>query len=72
MSDCPLLPVSEAVCLTITVVLVVPPDWMPDLDPIRIALEKALQQYAPDARYGHPPVVITATTLPEIREGSKG
>lgn len=59
---------SEAICLTITIVLVVPPSWMPDLGPIRMALEEALEKHAPDARYGHPPVVITATTLPEIQQ----
>lgn len=65
----PLLPQSEAVCLTITVVLVVPSDWPPDgdLGPVRAAIEEALQRHAPDARYGWPPVTITATTLPEIR-----
>ncbi len=69
MSDKPeLLPKSEAVCLTITIVLVVPGDWMPDLGPIREALEEALQKHAPDARYGHPPVTISAVTLPELRQ----
>lgn len=58
---------SEATCLTITVVLVVPHDWMPNLEPIRAALEEALQKHAPDAQFGHPPAVITAVTLPEIR-----
>ena len=63
-----LLPQSEAICLTITVVLVVPSDWMGgDLGPIRAALEEALQKHAPAARYGHPPATITAVTLPEIR-----
>ena len=67
--SCKLLPQSEAICLTITVVLVVPRDWPPggDLGPIRAALEEALQKHAPDARYGWPPATITATTLPEIR-----
>jgi hypothetical protein len=64
----PLLPKSEATCLTITVVLVVPSDWMPDLGPIRMALEEALEKHAPDARFGHPQAVITAVTLPEVRE----
>lgn len=64
-----LLSQSEAVCLTITVVLVVPSDWPAggDLGPIREALEEALQKHVPDARYGWPPVTIMATTLPEIR-----
>ncbi len=63
-----LLPQSEAICLTITVVLVVSSDdWMPDLSPIRLALEEALATHAPDARFGHPRAVITAVTLPEIR-----
>lgn len=63
----PRLPASEAICLTITIVAVVPGDWMPDLGPIRAALEEALQRHAPDARYGYPPVTISAVTLPEIR-----
>ena len=62
-----LLPKSEAVCLTVTIVLVVPSGWMPDLSPIRLSLEAALAKHAPDARFGYPPAVITAVTLPEIR-----
>ena len=63
-----LLPKSEAICLTITVVMVVPSDWLGgDLGPVRVAIEEALHKHAPDAHYGHPPATITAVTLPEIR-----
>ena len=62
---------SEAVCLTLTIVLVVPPDWLGgDLGLVRAAVEEALQKYAPGARYGYPPLTISAVTLPRYgRDG---